>query len=124
MGFKFSDNKIHFEFEGKTFKVDAAKCTVWLKTSLGVIQKAQNILKGCAHDADLTEEQIEEVLSGFVTVFDDLLGKGATKKIFGERLVSFYDCYDMYAYIVTEIKAFAVNKRKGVLDGGKELYSR
>lgn len=117
MGFKFSDNNIHFEFEGKAFNADAAKCSVWLKTSLGVLQSAENILKGCAQNIDITEEHIEEILSSFVRIFDELFGEGSTKEIFDERPVSFYDCYDMYAYIVKEIRAFNVNKRKDILDG-------
>ena len=112
MGFKFSDNKIHYEFEGKRFDADAAKSTVWLKETLRVLDDAKIILKGGNEGTELSEDDIERILAEFTESFDKLLGKGASAKIFGERPVSFYDCYDIYIYIMTKIRNFASTKRK------------
>lgn len=112
MGFRFSDNKIHYEFEGKRFDVDAAKSFVWLKETLSVLDGAKAILKGENEGTELSENDIEKILTEFTDSFDKLLGKGASAKIFGERPVSFYDCYDVYIYIMTEIRSFAGVKRK------------
>ena len=121
MKFKFSDNNVHFEFEDVCFEVEAAGASVWLQNSLGVIENAQAVLKKAKDNATaLNNEDIIGILDEFVKCFDKLLGDGATLQIFGDRPISFFDCYDIYAYITKEIRSFNANKMKGVPDYAEE----
>lgn len=114
MRFKFSDNNnILFDFEGKKYSAEAAGASIWLKKSIGIFDSARKVFS----QDNVTEDDIANILSEFVALFDDLLGDGATADIFGERPISFYDCYDIFHYITSEIKAFSADKRKGMQDG-------
>ncbi len=118
MTFNFSDNKIHLDFEGKCFfEIEAAGASVWLQSSLTVIDKARDALKNAIGGSELSEETISDIIKSFVVCFDELLGGGATGKIFGERPVSFYDCYEVYGYIAGEIRKFNSQKARSVFEG-------
>lgn len=111
MGFRFSKRTLHLELEGYVFELEAAGAAAWLQDSIKMLENAKRIIAR-SKDNGIAEEDIEQILSEFVESFDTLLGGGATSKIFGERPVNFYDCYDMYLYIVKEIRAFATAVRK------------
>lgn len=120
MAFKFSDNRIHLDFEGKCFDIEAAGASVWLQRSLAVIDGARDILKNALAGGELSEENVSEIIKGFVSSFDELLGGGATGEIFGERPISFYDCYEVYGYIAGEIKKFNSDKARSVFENAEK----
>lgn len=116
MAFKFSDNRIHLDFEGKCFDIEAAGASIWLQSSLTVTDESSNILKNALAKGELSEDEVLNIIKSFVSLFDELLGGGATGEIFGERPVSFYDCYEVYGYIAGEIKKFNSDKARRIFN--------
>ena len=102
-----------------TFKIYFSQSTIYIEPQDecadidGMYDSARKVFS----QDNVTEDDIANIRSGFVALFDDLLGDGATADIFGKRPISFYDCYDIFHYITSEIKAFSADKRKGMQDG-------
>lgn len=58
---------------------------------------------------DEVVENAEDIMNACVDGIDSLLGEGSTKKIFGDRPISFFDITDLSHFVFTEISDY-VNK--------------
>ena len=101
MGFKFRDNAVVLDFEGKIFNVDAFDMDIIDKLEQ-VGNKATEISK--VVDGKPAKEQVSEMMDFMVDSIDSILGINATKEIFGSRMISFLDLLDIFNYISDEIK--------------------
>jgi len=107
MSFKFNDNKIKVSFDNASFVLDPVEASNAFKKSVPMLEKMKEEIR---ENADA--ETVKRILQSFCEWFDNLLGNGATKKIFRDHPISFYDCCDVYFYISGEVRSFNIKKRK------------
>lgn len=54
------------------------------------------------------EKELEQAIQLCVDVIDDVLGKGATKKIFKDRAINFLDAIEVAGFALNEITDYMV----------------
>ena len=101
MAFKFRDNAINLDFDGKEFTLDPFDEDVLTKIA-EVGLKASEISDTLKDKP--AKEQLTEMMDFMVESIDSILGKGAIKEIFGKRKIRFCDLLDIFSYITDEMK--------------------
>ena len=104
--FNFSDNLLHLEINGLHFDVDPILADGKLLAFWNGFDKLQKKLEEAAADPKTVQEACEEILG----TVDGILGGGASSKIFEGRVVSFYDCVDLIAFLRREVSVFGQKK--------------
>lgn len=111
MVFEFKNNYVNLDFgNGLTFELEPLKMADKIKTNCDVFQKYA--------DGDTKNLSIEGVCNEVIKAIDDILGAGSTKKIFGERKITFFDLLDVWTYICNEQEKF--NKSKKLSMGNRQ----
>ena len=101
MVFKFRDNVVILDFDGKKFTLDPFENDTLTKIE-EVGLKASEISKSLKDKP--AQEQLTEMMDFMVESIDSILGKGAIKEIFGKRKIRFCDLLDIFSYIAAEMK--------------------
>lgn len=106
MAFKFNKNVVLIEIEDEKFHVSADKrCIEAFKAA----SKASKELQESGNCTD------ETVIAMYRKTIDDILGKGASDKIFvSDREFVIADYVEVYAYIVNEITNFMNSRMPAV----------
>lgn len=101
MAFKFRDNAVNLDFDGKEFTLDPFDNDTLTKIEeVGI--KASEISESLKDKP--AKEQINDMMDFMVESIDSILGKGAIKEIFGKRKIRFCDLLDIFSYIAEEMK--------------------
>lgn len=105
--FKFKNNEVVFDIEGKEYTVPIEKAQKAMRRLGDMQEKA----------AKATEEDFAYICEEIVGIIDEALGEGSCAEIFGDRIINIYDLCDLIAYMAGEVTAFAEDKKKeyGVL---------
>ena len=101
MAFKFRDNAVNLDFDGKEFTLDPFDEEILTKIE-EVGTKARNISESIGDKP--AKEQLTEMMDFMAESIDSILGKGAIKEIFGKRKIRFCDLLDIFSYIADEMK--------------------
>jgi hypothetical protein len=103
--FEFGKNLLELDIAGEIFKIDT--------TSPELIESAEECGKNMQEYANKAEERakeignakaMEEMIQICVNSIDIILGEGATKKIFKDRKINFFDCIDIINFVTAEIQ--------------------
>ena len=109
--FEFSSNLLELDIAGEIFQIDT--------TNPELIENAEEYGKKMQEYANKVEERAKEVGNGkameemiqiCVDSIDIMLGEGATKKIFKDRKINFFDCIDIISFVTAEIQQARNNK--------------
>lgn len=109
--FEFSSNLLELDIAGEVFQIDT--------TDPKLIENAEKYGKKMQEYANKAEERAEEVgnakameemIQICVNSIDIMLGEGATKKIFKDRKINFFDCIDIINFVTVEIQQARNNK--------------
>ena len=100
--FEFRDNKLELDIAGNLFKISVNPNTLHQIRDIGT--RAQQVSKNLAGEESV--EKLEEAIDFLMDVTDEILGDGASDKIFADREDDIFDCIDVLNYIVEEVKAF------------------
>lgn len=107
MAFQFRSNTIELDFDGVKFTINdlAGFSSKLKKDSANMEQLSETLSKD-----DPTA--IDTIIDTMYKVFDDLLGAGASAKIFEGRERNVFDCYDVFGYILQEVEKLSnrINK--------------
>lgn len=101
MAFKFRDNAVNLDFDGKEFTLDPFDEDVL--TKIEEVGLKANKISGSLKDKP-AKEQINDMMDFMVESIDSILGKGTIKEIFGKRKIRFCDLLDIFSYIADEMK--------------------
>lgn len=106
--FSFNKNSVEIDIQGNTFELDPIAAEK-------IFMELGNKIKGLpGGEADMADpDMVLSVCKDIKNALEKLLGKGACKKIWADRTVSFYDCLDLVIFITSEIQAFTNAKIKG-----------
>ncbi len=96
--FEFSSNVLNLSIAGHPFQIDISAGNVYTNMH-EVIQSAESLEQTDPSD-------VQKVMELCVQGIDCVLGTGATKTIFGNRVVNFYDLIDLMIFLETEITNF------------------
>lgn len=103
--FQFGNNLLELDINGAKFEIDT--------TDPKLIENAEKYGKEMQEYAQKAEKRaeevgnakaMEEVIQICVKSIDIVLGEGATKKIFKDRKINFFDAIDVINFITAEIK--------------------
>ncbi len=103
--FEFSNNLLELNINGAEFAIDT--------TNPELIENAEKYGKEMQEYAQKAEKRAEEVgnakameemIQICVESIDVVLGEGATKKIFKDRKINFFDAIDVINFITSEIE--------------------
>lgn len=109
--FEFGKNLLELDINGVKFEIDT--------TDPKLIGNAEKYGIEMQEYADKSEERakkagnaktMEEMIQICVDSIDMMLGEGATKKIFKDRKVNFFDCIDIINFVTAEIGKARENK--------------
>lgn len=109
--FEFGKNLLELDIAGEMFKIDT--------TDPKLIENAEEYGKQMQEYANKAEERakevgnakaMEEMIQICVDSIDIMLGEGATKKIFKDRKINFFDCIDIINFVTVEIQQVRNNK--------------
>ena len=109
--FEFGKNLLELDIAGEMFKIDT--------TDPKLIENAEEYGKKMQEYANKAEERakeignakaMEEMIQICVDSIDIMLGEGATKKIFKDRKINFFDCIDIINFVTAEIQQVRNNK--------------
>lgn len=109
--FEFGKNLLELDIAGEIFQIDT--------TDPRLIENAEEYGKQMQEYANKAEERAEEVgnakameemIQICVDSIDIMLGEGATKKIFKDRKINFFDCIDIINFVTAEIQQVRNNK--------------
>ena len=115
MAFKFSNGIVKIQIEDNIFRVLLSQ---ELREKVIAAVKKMDMLR----KAELTDKEKEQrVIIEFDSIIDDILGAGAAKKIFDERVPDAFERIEVLVYIFAEINVRAVGmntdmKRAGLND--------
>lgn len=103
--FEFGKNLLELDIAGEVFQIDT--------TDPKLIENAEEYGKEMQEYANKAEERakeignakaMEEMIQICVDSIDIMLGEGATKKIFKDRKINFFDCIDIINFVTAEIQ--------------------
>ena len=109
--FEFGKNLLELDIAGEIFQIDT--------TDPKLIENAEEYGKEMQEYANKAEERakevgnakaMEEMIQICVDSIDIMLGEGATKKIFKDRKINFFDCIDIINFVTAEIQQARNNK--------------
>ena len=109
--FEFGKNLLELDIAGEVFQIDI--------TDPKLIENAEEYGKQMQEYANKAEERakevgnakaMEEMIQICVDSIDIMLGEGATKKIFKDRKINFFDCIDIINFVTAEIQQVRNNK--------------
>ena len=106
--FEFRTNTLELDIAGHIFEIDP--------TNPRLIQEIQTFaLEAQKKVEELSERRdyakaLEEVIQFCIDAIDKILGEDASKKIFANREVTFFDCLDVINFIVSETNEFRQQK--------------
>lgn len=109
--FEFGNNLLELDIAGEVFQIDT--------TDPKLIENAEGYGKKMQEYANKAEERakeignakaMEEMIQICVDSIDIILGEGATKKIFKDRKINFFDCIDIINFVTAEIQQARNNK--------------
>ena len=107
--FVFQDNSLKLDINDEIFIISPEKMYK-NKEFLEIAKEAESI----AEDKDKTPsvEVLEKLEGMMVKGLDLILGKGATKKIFKERAINYFDLMDVYAYVIEMVDDYHREKEQ------------
>ena len=106
--FEFKTNTLELDIAGHIFEVDP--------TNPRLIQEMQTFSVEAQKKAeDLSKRKdyakaLEEARQFCIDAIDKILGEDASKKIFANRKVTFFDCLDVINFVVSEVNEFRQQK--------------
>lgn len=106
--FEFRDNRLKLDIAGNIFEVDP--------TNPRLIQEMQTFSVEAQKKAEELSKRkdyakaLEEAIQFCIDVIDKILGEDASKKIFANRKVTFFDCLDVINFVVSEVNEFRQQK--------------
>nr|DAQ38492.1 MAG TPA: tail assembly chaperone [Caudoviricetes sp.] len=109
--FEFSSNLLELDIAGEVFQIDTTNPRLIESAEKYGIKmqeyskKAEEIAKEHGN-----AKAMEDMIQICVDAIDVILGEGATKKIFKERKVNFFDCIDVINFVTAEIEKSRENK--------------
>ena len=107
--FEFKNNILELDIAGEIFKIDAAATSTKLKH---VAKKFDEVAKAFADKDNLDDNTVKIACETTCHCVDEILGEGAMNRILKSKdKVTFYDCMDVYMFVVEEIRHF--NAQKG-----------
>lgn len=106
--FEFKDNKLKLDIAGNIFELDTANPEL-IKRVLDFSEEAQEIATELSNKEDYAEA-LEEAIQFCIDAIDKILGEDASKKIFANRKVTFFDCLDVINFVVSEVNEFRQQK--------------
>lgn len=101
--FEFRDNQLELDIAGNLFKISVNQDMFYRIRDIGT--RAQQVSKDLSQEE--TVEKLEESIDFLMDATDEILGDGASDKIFAGREENIFDCIDVLNYIVTEVNAFS-----------------
>lgn len=104
--FTFGSNLMELEIENLKFHADAME----VQAKAPSIQKKMNGIVESAGAEALDGSIVEKSCRTICECIDEMLGKGASQKIFKGRKVNFFDCMDVYFFVQSEVNGFTMKK--------------
>lgn len=96
--FEFSSNVLNLSIAGHQFQVDISARDV--QTNM------QEVIQSAELSSQTDSDNVQKVMDLCVQGIDGLLGTDATKTIFGDKVINFYDLVDLMVFLETEITNF------------------
>lgn len=106
--FEFRDNGLKLDIVGNIFEIDTADPQL-IKDIQDFSIEAQKKAEELSKREDYAKA-LEEAIQFCIDAIDKILGEDASKKIFANRKVNFFDCLDVIDFIVSEVNEFRQQK--------------
>lgn len=121
MGFKFGNNDLQLEIGEEKFNVPYSAALVNRIREFG--NKAIEQTKEMKENNDGTES-MDKASNLLVETIDNVCGKGATDKIFGDREKNYYDLLDIVEYITDEVAKYKATQNNRYLNRAQRRAAR
>lgn len=106
--FEFRDNRLKLDIAGNIFELDITNPEL-IKELQTFSVEAQKKAEELSKEGDYIGA-LEKAIQFCLDSIDRILGEGASKKIFANRKVNFFDCLDVINFIVSEVSEFRQQK--------------
>lgn len=100
--FEFKDNNLTLDISGAKFKIDTSDPELVARV-LKFGEEAEEKANKIGKKEDFSKA-LEDMIEFCTTSIDTILGKGASKEIWGNRPITFFDALDVINYIMDSVK--------------------
>jgi len=106
--FEFRTNTLELDIAGHIFEVDPTNPRL-IQEMQTFSEEAQKKVEELSKREDYAKA-LEKAIQFCIDAIDKILGEDASKKIFANRKVNFFDCLDVINFVVSEVNEFRQQK--------------